>query len=163
MARQSTTCVPQWTVVNSARRNRHHIARSSGIGFAAALVLACCSGSTSSTWCDDATTLTDVVSRYRGAVDFPDPTQLRRDVASAIGARDRAASDATEAVADAFETMGLAVVDLDRVLDGYGYDLLRAQSESDSAEQDELFAIEGQPVTDALATGLAEIARRCDG
>ena len=59
--------------------------------------------------------------------------------------------------------MGLAVVDLERVLDRYDYDLLRAQSESDSGEQDELFAIEGQPITEAIGLAAAEINRRCAG
>jgi len=148
-------------VVNPARRDRHSIAGPMAVVFAAVIMVASCSDRSASTWCEDARTLTDVVVGYRNMVDFPDPTQLRGDLSGAIAARARAISEAGEGTTDAFETLGLAIVDLDRVLGRYDYDLLRAQSESDSGEQDEMFAVEGQPVADALLATQAEIGRRC--
>ncbi len=48
------------------------------------------------------------------------------------------------------DSLSTAAADLDRVLARYGYDRLRAQSESDNIEAQELYALNSGSVTDAI-------------
>jgi hypothetical protein len=125
------------------------------------VVVSSCSGDGASSWCDDARQLTSVVDSYRDQIEIPKADELRSQVSGALDIRSNVLRNADPSVRDAFDVIGTAVVDLDRVLDDFDFDLLRAQSESDSEQQDELFAVDGQPVAAALAVAANHLAEVC--
>ena len=61
----------------------------------------------------------------------------------------------------AFRTLEEGIVGLESTLATYGYDLLRAQSESDSIEQEALYALDASAIDAALANAQNHIDDRC--
>jgi len=126
-----------------------------------ALVLTACAADDAATWCSDATDLVETVNRHRDLVELPTSDNLRADISLAVEVSGGAVSGADTDFVEAFRTLEDGIVGLDGTLAKYGYDLLRAQSESDSVEQELLYALDASVMDAALANAQNHIDDRC--
>lgn len=147
--------------MTGSAREGDRTTRGGRLAVAVALALAGCSTGGGSDWCEQASALTELVADYRNLVELPDGAELEARIEAAIDGSDAVIDGADGVDAEAFEALRVGLVDLDRVLGSYGYDLLRAQSESDTVEQADLYVLDGVPIADALTTARAAVARRC--
>ncbi len=163
MQRRRLRSVSQWGVVSDISRSPSPGLLQISLLSALALIVTACSSEPSATWCADAERLTTFVADYRELDEVPDAANLRERLEAIVASREATVAGAAEDVRDSFAALGVATVDLDRVLSRYGYDLLRAQSESDTVEQADLVALDGVPVLEALTLATARVVQRCTG
>jgi len=125
------------------------------------LVLAGCSADDGVAWCSDASDLVETVNRNRDLVELPSSEQLRADITRAVELSGGVVSGAEADYTGAFLTLEDGIGGLDDTLAKYGYDLLRAQSESDTVEQELLYALDASVMDAALANAQNHIDDRC--
>jgi len=153
---QELACKPE--VVTSGLAPRRRLL---GAIVPAALVLAGCSAESTAAWCTDASELVQTVNHQRDLSELPASNELRVDITGAVAVAGDVVSGAEADFVDAFRTIEEAIVGFDNTLAKYGYDLLRAQSESDSVEQESLYSLEASAIDDALANAQDHIDDRC--
>lgn len=128
---------------------------------AALLLASACTSDSAAQWCADSLRLLDAVHSFRDLSELPRGDALKNQVSGAANVSAAVVSGAGPDAKEAFRALRTGVVDLDRTLSSYGYDLLRAQSESDTAEQEDLLALDGAVVTAALIVAGNDRNQQC--